>query len=137
MAAVLNKFLSIITFRWLTGAIFDKELRVASRRKRYYTLRVIYIAALILKVNRPLVRSIFTGQARLDYVQNRHPLWYAELAREYSMPPAQEAEPAAAEKMEEEGSPAEEGAGFLTGEKEKEDEKQAPSKEANNKESST
>jgi ABC-type transport system involved in multi-copper enzyme maturation permease subunit len=33
---------------WLTGPIFDKELRVASRRRRLYTLRVLYILALTL-----------------------------------------------------------------------------------------
>jgi len=31
---------------WLTGPIFGKELRVASRRRRQYTLRVFYILAL-------------------------------------------------------------------------------------------
>jgi len=31
---------------WLTGPIFEKELRVASRRKRNYALRFFYIAAL-------------------------------------------------------------------------------------------
>jgi len=31
---------------WLTGPIFDKELRVSSRRKRNYTLRLIYVILL-------------------------------------------------------------------------------------------
>jgi ABC-type transport system involved in multi-copper enzyme maturation permease subunit len=50
MAEVLDRFIDIITFRWLTSAIFDKELRVASRRRRYYLLRVIYISVLLLIV---------------------------------------------------------------------------------------
>ena len=33
---------------WLTGPIFDKELRVSSRRRRNYLLRIGYIALLTL-----------------------------------------------------------------------------------------
>ncbi len=39
-----------ITLSWLTGPIFDKELRVSSRRKRNYLLRFVYVAALTLFV---------------------------------------------------------------------------------------
>lgn len=35
---------------WLTGPIFDKELRVASRRKRYYVSRSLYLGVMILLV---------------------------------------------------------------------------------------
>jgi len=38
-----------------------------------------HIAALIIKPNRPMVRSIFTGNIRLDYARHRHPLWISEL----------------------------------------------------------
>jgi formate dehydrogenase gamma subunit len=38
-----------------------------------------HLAALIFKVNRPLVRSVFTGKVDLGYVQDRHTLWYDEL----------------------------------------------------------
>lgn len=38
-----------------------------------------HLAALIFKVNRPLVRSIFTGEVNLGYVQDRHTIWYEEL----------------------------------------------------------
>jgi hypothetical protein len=31
---------------WLTGPIFDKELRVSSRRRRNYVLRFVYILLL-------------------------------------------------------------------------------------------
>ena len=39
------------------------------------------LAALIFKVNRPLVRSIFTRNVDLDYVRDRHTVWYDELVR--------------------------------------------------------
>ena len=40
-----------------------------------------HLGALILKPNRPLVRSIFTGSVRLEYARERHPLWVARLER--------------------------------------------------------
>ncbi len=44
---------------WLTGPIFGKELRVASRRRRQYALRVLYILAL----------TVFAGVVWLSVVQ--------------------------------------------------------------------
>ena len=38
-----------------------------------------HLAALILKVNRPMVKPIFTGKMDLAYVQHRHSLWYERL----------------------------------------------------------
>jgi len=38
-----------------------------------------HLAALIFKVNRPLVKSIFTGEVSLNYIQDRHTHWYDEL----------------------------------------------------------
>lgn len=43
---------------------------------------VAHIGALILKPNRPMVRSIFTGTVRLDYARKRHPLWMSRLEGE-------------------------------------------------------
>jgi copper ion binding protein len=40
-----------------------------------------HLAALIFKVNRPLVKSVFTGEVNLGYVQDRHTLWYEEMMR--------------------------------------------------------
>jgi copper ion binding protein len=40
-----------------------------------------HLAALIFKVNRPLVKSVFTGEVDLGYVQDRHTLWYDELMK--------------------------------------------------------
>ena len=37
-----------LSFSWLTGPIFDKELRVSSRRKKNYTLRLIYVILLTI-----------------------------------------------------------------------------------------
>ena len=56
-----------------------------------------HLAALLFKVNRPMVQPIFTGKMNLDYVQRRHPLWYERLEKrslvgdsgaEGSLPPA-------------------------------------------------
>jgi len=40
-----------------------------------------HLAALLFKVNRPMVKPIFTGKMNLDYVQRRHPLWYERLEK--------------------------------------------------------
>jgi formate dehydrogenase gamma subunit len=40
-----------------------------------------HLAALIFKVNRPLVKSVFTGEVDLGYVKDRHSLWYDELMK--------------------------------------------------------
>jgi ABC-type transport system involved in multi-copper enzyme maturation permease subunit len=41
---VINWLIRIASLSWLTGPIFDKELRVSSRRRRNYVLRFAYIA---------------------------------------------------------------------------------------------
>jgi formate dehydrogenase gamma subunit len=40
-----------------------------------------HLAALIFKVNRPLVKSIFTGEVDSGYVQDRHSIWYEEIMK--------------------------------------------------------
>lgn len=45
-AALLNFFEHLFSLSWLTGPIFDKELRVSSRRRRNYVLRSAYLAFL-------------------------------------------------------------------------------------------
>src|SRR4030043_2320528 len=40
-----------------------------------------HLAALIFKINRPLVKSIFTGEVNLGYVQDRHTVWYEEMMK--------------------------------------------------------
>ena len=46
--ALISSFSKIIKPTWLTGPIFDKELRVSSRRKRNYVLRFVYLALLTI-----------------------------------------------------------------------------------------
>jgi len=46
--AVINFATQLVTFSWLTGPIFAKELRVSSRRRRNYVLRFVYLAALTI-----------------------------------------------------------------------------------------
>ena len=51
VAAILNAAKTIrsaLTPTWLTGPIFDKELRVSSRRRRTYVLRFLYVALLTI-----------------------------------------------------------------------------------------
>jgi len=47
-----------------------------------------HIAALLLKVNWPLVKPIFTGMVDLDYVRRRHTIWYEELLKAH--PPVED-----------------------------------------------
>jgi len=47
MAGVLlNYIVRFLSLSWVTGPIFDKELRVSSRRRRNYVLRFAYVALL-------------------------------------------------------------------------------------------
>jgi ABC-type transport system involved in multi-copper enzyme maturation permease subunit len=47
MRSALTEFVPwFLSLSWLTGPIFDKELRVSSRRRRNYSLRFIYLALL-------------------------------------------------------------------------------------------
>jgi ABC-2 type transport system permease protein len=51
MSAIsINSVLKFFSFSWLAGPIFGKELRVSSRRKRNYTLRLIYVILLTIFV---------------------------------------------------------------------------------------
>jgi len=45
-AVVLNSLRRLLSLSWLTGPIFEKELRVYSRRRRNYVLRFAYLAFL-------------------------------------------------------------------------------------------
>jgi cytochrome b subunit of formate dehydrogenase len=40
-----------------------------------------HLGALLLKVNRPLLSSIFTGRVEVQYVRERHGIWHEELVR--------------------------------------------------------
>ena len=49
-AQITNIISGFISPAWLTGPIFTKELRVTSRRRRYYCLRFLYLALLTICV---------------------------------------------------------------------------------------
>jgi ABC-type transport system involved in multi-copper enzyme maturation permease subunit len=46
----INSFSDFLSFSWIAGPIFDKELRVSSRRRRNYALRSVYLALLTVFV---------------------------------------------------------------------------------------
>ncbi|MHC4166721.1 MAG: hypothetical protein ACYSWQ_07175 [Planctomycetota bacterium] len=46
VAAIMNFSRHLLSLSWLTGPIFDKELRVSSRRRRNYALRFAYLSFL-------------------------------------------------------------------------------------------
>ncbi len=48
IAAIISFASKIFVPSWLTGPIFDKELRVSSRRRRNYVLRFVYLALLTM-----------------------------------------------------------------------------------------
>ncbi len=56
-----DAFLDGLTLRPLTGPIFDKELRITSRRKRYYVLRVVYLALMLF-----ILAMIWAEEVRYD-----------------------------------------------------------------------
>jgi len=67
MAAALINFVSqFLSLSWLTGPIFDKELRISSRRKRNYVLRFAYLILLM----------IFIVIAWINEVEYRGPVIY-------------------------------------------------------------
>lgn len=41
---LLDQLIWLLSLSWLTGPIFDKELRVSSRRRRNYVLRFVYVS---------------------------------------------------------------------------------------------
>jgi cytochrome b subunit of formate dehydrogenase len=49
-----------------------------------------HMAAIAIKPNRPMVRSIFTGYISLDYAKARHPLWLDEIMPRARSAPAQD-----------------------------------------------
>ncbi len=46
-ASIINHIRYYLGFSWLTGPVFDKELRVSSRKRRNYVLRFLYISLLL------------------------------------------------------------------------------------------
>ncbi|MBN2588517.1 MAG: ABC transporter permease subunit [Sedimentisphaerales bacterium] len=48
MTAILDYIVRTLSFFWLTGPVFDKELRVSSRKRRNYVLRAAYILLMLI-----------------------------------------------------------------------------------------
>jgi len=48
VVSLYNFVLKLLSLSWLTGPIFEKELRVSSRRRRNYVLRFTYLALLTI-----------------------------------------------------------------------------------------
>jgi ABC-type transport system involved in multi-copper enzyme maturation permease subunit len=56
--ALLNYVVRFLSLSWVTGPIFDKELRVSSRRRRNYVLRFAYVALLTVFLALFWMRSV-------------------------------------------------------------------------------
>jgi len=63
--AVLNFIWWFFSLSWLTGPIFDKELRVSSRRRRNYVLRFAYLALLTVFLVLFWLRAVPSGGSGL------------------------------------------------------------------------
>lgn len=68
-AVLLKKFFSSVDVSYLAGPILDKELRVLSRRKRYYVLRFVYLA--VLTVFTAVVFNTVTSSYSAIYTSSR------------------------------------------------------------------
>jgi len=60
-ADLTNLLWRIISLTWLTGPIFEKELRVCSRRKRNYVLRSAYLLLLTVLIASAWLRIMLLG----------------------------------------------------------------------------
>jgi ABC-2 type transport system permease protein len=70
-AALLNFVSRLLSLSWLTGPIFGKELRVASRRRRNYVLRSLYLLLFMMFLAPVWVASIVGGRANLALYTSR------------------------------------------------------------------
>ena len=71
MSAAASFSLDSLAGAWLTGPIFDKELRVASRRKRYYWLRAAFIILLLILIYSAWSIETRLGSGSAAYVSSR------------------------------------------------------------------
>ena len=70
-AALLNFVARLLSLSWLTGPIFGKELRVASRRRRNYVLRSLYLLLFMMFLAPVWVTSIVSGRANVALYTSR------------------------------------------------------------------
>jgi ABC-2 type transport system permease protein len=62
--ALISSFSSFFNQSWLTGPIFDKELRVSSRRRRNYVLRSVYLLVLVFLVAGAWFTALLRGSGK-------------------------------------------------------------------------
>lgn len=62
---ITNLFTNVMSLSWLTGPIFEKELRVSSRRKRNYFLRFAYVILLTILITFAWAVTMKTGSFRV------------------------------------------------------------------------
>ena len=67
---IVGRVHAVLDPAWLTGPIFGKELRVASRRRRQYALRFLYILALTVFVG-VVWLSVGQYEGNASFVQSR------------------------------------------------------------------
>jgi copper ion binding protein len=67
---------------YLAPALITSMTLIHTFATIFFLLGVLaHLAALIFKVNRPLVKSIFTGEVDSGYGQDRHSIWYEEIMK--------------------------------------------------------
>lgn len=64
---ILNSIIKTVSLSWLTGPIFDKELRVSSRRRRNYVLRAVYLVLLTIFVGLVWAQEVNFGGGNSVY----------------------------------------------------------------------
>jgi len=67
-AMISDWFVRVASLSWLTGPIFDKELRVSSRRRRNYVLRFAYIVFFTLLAALVWVEEVPRGSTSIMHV---------------------------------------------------------------------
>ena len=68
VAQVIHFTSRIFTPFWLSGPIFEKELRVISRRRRHYLLRLVYLALLSIFVIIAWINTVEYGQTSVSSI---------------------------------------------------------------------
>jgi ABC-2 type transport system permease protein len=66
--ALISRLSKILNPAWMTGPIFDKELRVSSRRRRNYALRLLYLAGLTVLLVLVWLSAVRYGGSAAVYV---------------------------------------------------------------------
>jgi len=67
-AALLNAVWRFFSLSWVSGPIFEKELRVSSRRRRNYVLRFTYLALLTIFLAMFWYAQVPSGSSGLNHV---------------------------------------------------------------------